>query len=383
MDMRASGDACRHDEQSLQIPTESLLQTIKFSCVILLLSAISQDSTAQTGAVRMDVDGQTVLGQPLAFDGKQLAILLRDGRLKTHQVQPENIMRTDRRLEPFTIDELHRAYFEEYRDRYDVSKTDHYVVVHPWGSELTWSRPFEDFHSRFVSYFESKGMELKEPEYPLVAMVLRSRNDFERSLINEVRSRDSRIAGYYSRITNRITTYDPAARLRDEKDRWIYSSWAIRHESTHQSAYNTGIHNRFAPPPTWLSEGIATMFEARGINDHERFKKPSDRVNVRRLKQLRKYLNTSDFHDGLVNLIANDRMFQTHQELAYGISWGLAFYLSEVQPDKFFAFIARDAKRRNFVAYTPQQRLKDFAGAFGDDFEKLASDLRRYYRVKK
>ena len=349
-------------------------------CLIILLLFLPDFVVAQSNGVRIQIDGRTVSGQGLAFNGNQLALLRRDGHLQLIETSKNQLTRLDSSPRPFTLEELKSAFFKEYGQRYDVSTTDNFLVVHPWGSPKTWAQPFETFHSRFVSYFKSKGFKLTEPEYPLIAMVLRSRNDFDRSLINEVQRHDSRIAGYYSRITNRITTFDPAGQLRESDDTWMYSSWAIIHEATHQSAFNTGVHNRFAPPPTWLSEGIATMFEAKGVNDHKRFKKPVDRVNKRMLKQLRSHLNSPEFYNGMINLIANDKLFYTHLDMAYGISWGLAFYLSETQPDQFFAFVANDAKRKNFASYSSEQRLRDFGKAFGNDFKGLAEKLRQYYR---
>ena len=48
----------------------------------------------------------------------------------------------------------------------------------------------------------------------------------------------------------------------------LLAAWApsdtIIHEATHQTAYNVGVHARFADQPRWLVEGLAMMFEAEG-----------------------------------------------------------------------------------------------------------------------
>lgn len=359
------------------------MRILKQLIVCFVLIALSQQTFAQNNSVSVEFGGTTVTGRAMGYDGGQLALLLRDGQVQLIKAQQDEIKPLAKAVRPYTLPQLRDAFFKEHRNRYDVSTTENYVVVHPWGDASTWAKPFDDFHNRFVSFFESKGFELKQPEHPLIAMVLRSRNDFERSLINEVQWRDARIAGYYSRATNRITTYDPAGQLRETDDPWMYKSWPIIHEATHQSAFNTGVHNRFAPPPTWLTEGFATMFEAKGFHNHTRFKKAVDRVNVRRLKQVRRFVDTPAFYDGIVNLVANDKLFRSHLEMAYGLSWGLAFYLSQTQEEAFYQYVARDAKRKNFVPYSSEERLRDFAKAFGNDFEKLAKDMQRYYRDKK
>ncbi|MFN9752880.1 MAG: DUF1570 domain-containing protein [Planctomycetota bacterium] len=35
------------------------------------------------------------------------------------------------------------------------------------------------------------------------------------------------------------------------------------HEATHQIAFNTGIHSRFAPMPRWFTEGSCGALEMR------------------------------------------------------------------------------------------------------------------------
>ncbi len=218
---------------------------------------------------------------------------------------------------------------------------------------------------------------MPEPQLPMIAIVLRSRSDFNRSLINEVQIHDSRIAGFYSRITNRITTFDPDGYVRTGEDRWMYGSTSVIHEATHQSAFNTGIHNRFAPPPTWLSEGLATMFESAGRNTDAA--KPQLGSNGIRLNQLRKYLGTDVIHAGLVNLVANDRMFRSHPELAYALSWGMSYYLAKTKPEKYFKFLQEDGRRQNFSAYPEEKRLRDFMKAFGHDFHQLEDELNQYF----
>jgi hypothetical protein len=160
----------------------------------------------------------------------------------------------------------------------------------------------------------------------------------------------------------------------------MYGSTSIIHEAAHQSAFNTGIHNRFAPPPKWLSEGLATMFESSGNSNSNG--KPQIGGNGIRLNQLRKHLGTDVIHPGLLNLVANDRMFRTHPELAYALSWGMSYYLVRTQPDKYFQFLLQDASRRNFSDYSSENRLRDFMNAFGHDFHQLEDELNQYFRQR-
>lgn len=353
--------------------------------VLLCSVSIPANLGAQSEPPRIsaiEVDDTVFVGHALAWDGKRFAMLARDGGLKLVDAEsPRSLKRTDDPFELYTKPQLQRLLFREFGNRYDISATAHHVVVHPWGDANTWARPFETFHRSFVRYFESHGFELQQPPGPMIAVILRSRGDFSRTLINEVELLDSRIAGFYSRFTNRITTFDPAGYVRDAQDRWLYSATPVIHEATHQLAFNMGVHNRFAPPPKWLSEGLATMFEARGLHLPSRYPREIDRVNTDRLKTLRRNLNSSEFHAGFLNLIANDRLFVSHPKLAYSLSWGLSFYLSEAQPEAYFRFLREDAARPNFKAYGQQERVRDFVTAFGAT-DELERKLIEYYRPK-
>lgn len=353
---------------------------------VLLQSACGQPTAAQmqSATATIEYNNQTFYGQPLGWDGKRIALLGRDGRLNFVPANSERDLQiVSDQFEPYSAEQLRSVLLEQHRDRYDVSITDHFVVIHPWGDAAIWASPFEDFHSRFVSLMESKGCELETPKVPMIAHVLRSRNDFNRSLINEVEIHDSRIAGFYSQISNRITTYDPRGKLRAGEDKWLYSAWPIIHEATHQSAFNTGVHNRFAPPPKWLSEGLATMFETASFAGSADVARPNLRVNAIRLKQLRKYLNTASLNAGLINLIANDRLFRTHPELAYSLSWGMSFFLVETRSADYIKFLMEDGKRTNFLPYTQEARMQDFARAFGKDFDEFERQLTAYFIEKK
>ena len=83
----------------------------------------------------------------------------------------------------------------------------------------------------------------------------------------------------------------------------------IIHEATHQTAFNVGIHNRFADQPQWLVEGLATMFEARGVWNSPSYHTLKDRINDGRLADFRAGLNKRQ-PGTLANLVASDQIVQ-------------------------------------------------------------------------
>jgi len=164
-------------------------------------------------------------------------------------------------------------------------------------------------------------------------------------------------AGYYSPRSNRIVTYDHSyqGRRRSNDDTLV-------HEATHQTAYNTGIHRRFGNTPRWMSEGLAQLFEAKGINNSRYYGGLSDRVNEQALRQL------------MV-------LYKTEQvvEKAYAVSWGVSLYLAESYPRKYVAYLAHDGDRKAFRPHSEKQRAKDFAKFFGTDFTDFDARMKIFF----
>ncbi len=326
--------------------------------------------------VRVRQDGKSFFGQPVGWDGKQVALLLLDGQLKTVPAKPENVEVVAQEVTPYSLPFLKTHFRKKFDKRYQVSTTENFVVVHPWGKPDFWAEPFEDFHQRFVDYFKSQGVTVSERKFPLTVLVLRSRSDFDRHFHNNEKMHDRRVQGYYSRMTNQIVTFDPEARVRYKEDSWLYGSATVIHEAAHQSAFNVGLHNRLSPPPKWLGEGLACLFEARGIHHASKFPKQIDRVNARYLKALKKYYKNGQVPGGLAQIIARDAHFESKPEFAYALAWGMTFYLTENYPEAYFDYLQKDATRKNFAPYPGDQRLKDFAMAFGADVDQLEVNMR-------
>ena len=92
--------------------------------------------------------------------------------------------------------------------------------------------------------------------------------------------------GHYDPTSNRVFLFDETAGKSNAD--WSENADTIIHEATHQTAYNVGVHRRFAAAPRWLVEGLATMFEARGVWNAQYDHTQADRVNRGRLDGFRR-----------------------------------------------------------------------------------------------
>jgi hypothetical protein len=326
---------------------------------------------------RARVNGQMIEGKPLAWNSEQMQLLGRDGQL--HEFNPKDAKeatKTSPTFVSYSAAEMKAMLQHEFDNRFEVSITRHYVVVHPRGQRDEWADRFEDLYNRFEHYFRVRGFEFQEPPYPLVAIVFRDRAEYYRNAAASGTPMHPNTLGHYGPLSNRVFLFDVTGG-KAKKD-WSENATTIIHEATHQMAFNTGIHRRFAAEPTWVVEGLATMFEAPGVwnplNDHSQ----SDRVNRSRLEGFRKLVKERYQPGSLATFLSSDNAFQSDPEGAYGEAWALSFYLCETRPRQYCAYLAKTADRPLFSDYGPVERMADFEAIFGTDIKLFEAKFLSY-----
>jgi hypothetical protein len=352
----------------------------KFGFCFALAILVSQwPAVAQTTnfTIKVNYRDRDFVGRPLAWDGQELMLLRRDGKINILPVESsDDFNKLSDRFKPYSSDIMRTRLQKEFGRKYQVSVTRSFVVVHPPGDYQVWAMPFEKLFARFDAYFSSRGFHVEEPEFPMVAVVLRTRREFDKFL-RAYHDYDRRILGYYSPKSNRIITYDQSNGNTTNQS-WFFNADTIIHEATHQTAFNTGVHNRFGPVPRWVSEGLAMLFEAKGVNNSMYYTKQKDRINRERLIDLKHYIETGKSRGQLSRLITSDRLFRTDQNLAYALAWGMTFYLSEKMPSKYHRFLREDSQRTNFQSFSSRERAAAFSQIFGSDLESLESRMEHF-----
>lgn len=323
--------------------------------------------------VSLKVGSRQVEGRVLAVDHQTLVLLRREGSMNfIPRERITDFVSTGQRFSPQDRERMQAALREEFGRDYAVSRTQHFLVVHPHGDAQRWARPFEELFQRFVHYFSSRGYSLDEPEFPLVAVVLETRGEFDRFLARH-QTPDPMVLGYYAPRSNRIIT----CRASLEKSDLTTGLSTLVHEAAHQTAFNTGIHTRFSACPLWISEGLATMFEARGVNNSAWYGQQSDRIHPVRLRIYREALAGGSL-PALHELVQGDAVFRSDPDRAYATAWALTFFLAETRPREYFQYLRHTAAHTGFEDYPPADRLQDFALHFGRDLNDLDLRLRQY-----
>lgn len=348
------------------------------SALGLLVAAVAASGAAPfEGMLEVQLRGQWIEGSPLAWDAAHLVLLGRDGRLWSVALREvTDYRRSANQFRAYAPSTFRAVLLRELGPAYEVTGTGHYLVAHPAGERDRWASRFERLYRGFVRYFAVRGLVLQEPPFPLVGVACRDRGDFLRHAGQQGLQPGQNIAGYYENASNRIVLFDALAGHASAAGQRDLS--VVLHEATHQVAFNTGAHNRLSPPPLWLAEGLATLFEVPAVWEGDPSGPAASRVNHRRLADFRSHVLPHCRPELLQELVGSDELFRTAAVPAYAAAWALSYYLCETQAEAYARYLARTARRDPFRRYARSERLADFQAMFGADWRMLEARMLRF-----
>lgn len=351
---------------------------ILFALSMLAAATLGCTATALAeGMLEVRFRGQSVEGCPLGWNEAQLVLLGRDGQLWSMAWREiTGFRKSASRFQGYAPSEFRAMLLRELGAGYEVSGTGHYLVAHPAGQRDRWAERFEHLYRGFVRYFAVRGLVLQDPPFPLVGVVCRDRRDFLRHAAGQGLQPAQSVAGYYDNASNRIVLFDVSAGRTPLAGEHDFS--VVLHEATHQVAFNTGVHSRLSPPPVWLAEGLATLFEASAVWEGGPSGATTARVNRRRLADFRSHVLPRHRPELLEELVGSDELFRTAAVPAYALAWALTYYLCETQPEAYARYLARTAQRQPLRRYERQERLADFEAVFGGDWRMLEARMLRF-----
>jgi hypothetical protein len=350
------------------------------------------------------VDGkqETVTGRILveAQDG---GVLLESPDGVQHTIEGPSVLgrqKSDTPFKPLSPDELGEQLLEKLPAGFRVHTTPHYVVCYNTSREYAeWtSSLFERLYKAFANYWKRQGMELSEPEFPMVVIAFADRAGYVAASREVLGDAARNIVGYYNLKSNQVLTYDltgaesvrnPANRRGSQREiTQMLSQRAavplvatIVHEATHQIAFNCGLQTRLSDIPLWLCEGMAVYFEAPDLSSSRGWR-GIGRVNYPRLTTFRRNLPNWR-RDSLVSLIADNQRFRDPSTAvaAYADAWALNYYLIKHRPEEYTAYLKMLAAKPQMVQDDRATRLREFQQHFGDLAELEQDFLKKMSRV--
>jgi hypothetical protein len=145
---------------------------------------------------------------------------------------------------------------------------------------------------------------------------------------------------------------------------------ASTHEACHQIAFALGVSR--AGQPTWLTEGLATLFEPQNRTTFV-----LEAANQARLSDARAAWANGD--GGKLRRILTDEVFAALEKrpMAYADSWSLTHFLAIRHAAEFARFLVQGALLPNSPD-SADARVADFRRFFGVDLDALEREWRSY-----
>ena len=294
--------------------------------------------------------------------------------------------------------------------------TEHFLLV--YDTEKVWTENraelLERAHDRFFEEFQSHGLQPVPVHERLVCLLFNEYSDYVKYGQTTDRQNVGGFNGYYSGRTNRIAYYNDktgpqyiqyvkhvedlkkrlpgfTARLRQARGNaqqlrqirfemnqvrremaWYQTrinAFARKgntattiHEAVHQLSYNCGIQGRGVSYPFWLSEGLATNFEAP--DDLQAFGPSKDNLN-RRQNLAEAYKNKRVLPLQTMIGLAGPKPIGPVTVLdEYAQSWGLFRFCYLHHQEGLLAYL-RDMRSRDSGHLSPEQHVEAFEKAMG------------------
>lgn len=307
----------------------------------------------------------------------------------------------DQPFTPLTASELGERLVSQMPPGFRIYTTPHYVICYNTSREYAqWtSSLLERLYKAFTNYWQGKGLEVREPEFPLPVLVFADRSSYDAAAREDLPGGTGNIVGFYSLRSNRTNMFDltgaeavrggGAHRGSQREISQMLSQPAavplvatVVHEATHQIAFNCGLQTRYADIPLWLCEGMAVYFEAPDLSSTRGWR-GIGKVNYPRLETFRR--NLPHWNDrSLVGLVSDGRRFRDPRTApdAYADAWALNYYLIKYRPDAYAAYLKMLAKKRPLVEDDSKTRLAEFREHFGDPRTLEQDFLKQMGRVK-
>ena len=306
-------------------------------------------------------------------------------------------------FEPYTKSEMLERLKNEFGEGYNyLDNYDSFIVVY------TTSKPFatwygnllKKLHEQIVTHWKKHGVELVQPQFMLVAVVLSNEERFRQYAKQDGVSLLKQQCAYYHKWTNRIAMYDMSGQqVFQERDQSRVNALDMRrflaqpgayqnimtvtHEAVHQIGFNTGMHVQFAPSPVWLYEGLAIFHEVPDLRNFNNMGWTlGPHVNHPRLDQLRQYWTMSHQEPPIQKMIKDDELFRKPVTALnhYALAWGLVYYLERRRPKELAAYLKILQEKTFDSDDSDEIRIADFESCFGNDWDKFYGDFAGFIR---
>jgi hypothetical protein len=238
------------------------------------------------------------------------------------------------------------------------------------------SRILETMYPALYSYWERLGVEVHEPETPMLVIMFRTYSEYA-----QFRPMEEGVIAYYSPILNYVVMYENSPQsLQNPAVFQKLAIGVVAHEGTHQILANIGVQGRLAHWPLWIQEGLAEYFGSTELKSGIRWKGVGS-VNDFRMGELEFYIA-----DNAGKIAAGDTLNNTVRKLDfsstdYAIAWAMVHFLAQKRQPAFFGYLKEVCQTEPLQILNPVQSEALFVKHFGDDFATMENELIRHLKT--
>ncbi len=317
---------------------------------------------------------EATMGLPIGLFVDGMMLMKPNGTISS--IKSEDIVHQTITSEAFRIQDiksLSEDLQREFGNRYRIRSAHPYLIVARPEKIKAWSDRFLRMHHSISLFCANRGLTQRSPDFPLIAIVLGNRSEFDHYALRDGAKIPPSCVGYYSQSSNRIVLYESP---NDADTNATLET--ICHEATHQIAFNTGLHQRLAANPLWVVEGFAVQFEAPSLCNYAKGNRSSNWPSSQKTAWPTLRKDPKRLRSMLEDVVRDDQLFKTETLDAYTASWALSSYLAQRRNQQYINYLRKIGKREPFAPYHAGDRLSDFYEHFGSDFGILTRQISQY-----
>jgi hypothetical protein len=385
---------CRRSIAGLCLPTVPGLAALWLISLVSLTSAqetnladprtfgfdIPAGKISPAGGERVattDAEGAAVVAKTQVRVGASRIVMLPDGQLvarKSGQAEP-----TERPYVPLTKEQLAERLLEGEFKGFKVKQTKHYIYLYTTSDQFAFgtTKILESMYPGVKKWCESQRLPAHDPEVPLVVVMFRTEDDFQR-----YRRMPDGVVAYYDGLSNRVAVFEESDRFGSRRDLAIQQAIStIAHEGTHQILHNLGVQQRLSIWPMWLSEGLAEFLAPTEVNKKLQWKGAAQ-VNDLRMFELEQYVKSRSGEEPNGDTVRHTVLAARLTSTGYASAWSLTHYLATKRKAEFTKYLGEVAKtgplEGSVLISAPgvvKGNVAPFEKQFGGDYVDLEKKL--------
>ena len=268
-----------------------------------------------------------------------------------------------------------------------MEQTEHYLVFYQSSAVFARdsARLLESLYKKLVERFKKSDFAVKPAEFPLVAVIFRSEEEFRAH-----REIDPDVQAYYDVRSNRIFFYETSQEQREDPEFVaMRKPQTVIHEGTHQALQNIGVQPRDADWPPWLIEGLVELAAASDRKNGEwvQFSQVNP-LHIATLDDLRDAAAIQGHgpassratvgRDPAASLVEYIITRTDLNPTDYSLAWALTHYLANKQTPAFLSFLREMGQVPPGVHRSVEQNTAVFVRHFGDKFRQIDTQVDRH-----